>query len=78
MIEVIAPKIAELHNCPDHKAFRAAFTKSAQEPQIEHTRHRSVTGFMVNLMAGLIAYTYQPKKPSLGLRRDPTLPMLMV
>jgi len=36
--------------------------------QIEHSRHRSLTGFMVNLVAGLIAYTYQPKKPSLGLR----------
>ncbi len=45
--------------------------------QIEHTRHRSVTGFMVNLVAGLVAYTYQPKKPSLGLRRDPRLPMLI-
>jgi len=36
--------------------------------QIEHSRHRSLTGFMVNLVAGLLAYTYQPKKPSLGLR----------
>ena len=41
--------------------------------QIEHTRHRSLTGFMVNVMAGLIAYTYYPKKPSLGLRRQPRL-----
>jgi hypothetical protein len=46
--------------------------------QIEHTRHRSVTGFMVNLVAGLIAYSYQPKKPSLGLRRNSALPMLIV
>ena len=36
--------------------------------QIEHSRHRSLAGFMVNLVAGLIAYTFQPKKPSLGLR----------
>ena len=35
--------------------------------QIEHTRHRSLTGFMVNLLAGLIAYCHQPKKPSLNL-----------
>ena len=34
--------------------------------QIEHTRHRSVTNFMVNLICGLIAYARQPKKPSLG------------
>ena len=33
--------------------------------QIEHTRHRSVANFMVNLICGLIAYTWQPKKPSL-------------
>lgn len=35
--------------------------------QIEHTRHRSLTGFMSNLLAGLIAYCHQPKKPSLNL-----------
>ena len=33
--------------------------------QIAHTRHRSVNNFLVNLVAGLIAYTHQPKKPSL-------------
>lgn len=32
--------------------------------QIEHTRHRSPANFAVNLLAGLIAYTHQPKKPS--------------
>jgi hypothetical protein len=26
--------------------------------QIEHSRHRRLTGFMVNLVGGLIAYTY--------------------
>jgi len=26
--------------------------------QIEHTRHRSVINFMVNIVAGLIAYTW--------------------
>lgn len=38
--------------------------------QIEHTRHRSIANFIVNLLAGLIAYTYQEKKPSLHLRHD--------
>ena len=38
--------------------------------QIEHTRHRSVANFLVNLLAALIAYTYREKKPSLGLRHD--------
>ena len=33
--------------------------------QIEHTRHRSPTNFAVNLIAGLIAFTLQPKKPSI-------------
>jgi hypothetical protein len=32
--------------------------------QIEPSQHRRVTNFLVNLIAGLIAYTYQPKKPS--------------
>ena len=35
--------------------------------QIEHTRHRSTTNFIVNLIAGLIAHTWQAKKPSLHL-----------
>jgi hypothetical protein len=35
--------------------------------QIEHSRHRSVTNFMVNMVAGLVAYTHQEKKPSLNL-----------
>lgn len=35
--------------------------------QIEHSRHRSVTNFMVNLISGLIAYTHQEKKPALKL-----------
>lgn len=35
--------------------------------QIEHSRHRSVAGFMLNLLGGLIAYTYHDKKPSLHI-----------
>ncbi len=35
--------------------------------QIEHTRHRSVTNCMVNILAGLAAYTHQEKKPALNL-----------
>lgn len=31
--------------------------------QIEHTRHRSVTNFAANLVAGLIAYTHLERKP---------------
>jgi len=35
--------------------------------QIEHTRHRSLVGFMHNVLGGLIAYCHQPKKPTLNL-----------
>jgi transposase len=37
--------------------------------QIEHTRHRSPVSFAVHLMAGLIAYTFQPKKPKINISR---------
>lgn len=37
--------------------------------QIEHSRHRSINNFMVNLVSGLAAYTLQPKKPSLHIRQ---------
>ena len=36
--------------------------------QIEHSRHRSVANCFVNLLAGLIAYTWLEKKPSLNIR----------
>jgi hypothetical protein len=35
--------------------------------QIEHSRHRSPTNFVVHLIAGLIAYSHQDKKPGLHL-----------
>ena len=35
--------------------------------QIEHTRHHSPASFAVNLLAGLVAYTLQPKKPAIRL-----------
>ena len=35
--------------------------------QIEHSRHGSYKNFMVNLLARLIAYVHQPKKPSIHL-----------
>ena len=38
--------------------------------QVEHSRHRSFNNFVVNLLAGLVAYTHQPKKPSLNLSDD--------
>ncbi|MDD7804816.1 MAG: IS982 family transposase [Endozoicomonas sp. (ex Botrylloides leachii)] len=38
--------------------------------QIEHTRHRSKFNFMVNLLAGLVAYMFQKKKPSLSIQHS--------
>lgn len=38
--------------------------------QIEHTRHRSPINAFVNLIAGLVAYCHQPKKPSLTFTRS--------
>ncbi|MCK5639136.1 MAG: IS982 family transposase [Flavobacteriaceae bacterium] len=33
--------------------------------QIEHSRHRSFVNFLTNIIAGLIAYSFLPKKPSI-------------
>lgn len=34
---------------------------------IEHSRHRSMNGFMLNLLSGLVAYCLKKDKPSLNL-----------
>ncbi len=41
--------------------------------QIEHSRHRSPTNFVVHLIAGLLAYSHQGKKPGLHLDERPLL-----
>lgn len=38
--------------------------------QIEHTRHRSIGNFLVNLLAGLAAYMRQPCKPHINLESE--------
>ena len=38
--------------------------------QIEHSRHRSVANFIVNIISGLVAYSFLPKKPSLNIFQD--------
>lgn len=35
------------------------------QSQIEHSRHRSPVNFVVNVLAGLLAYMFQPKKPAI-------------
>ena len=39
--------------------------------QIEHTRHRSLSNFAVNLMAGIVVCCLQPVKPGIALRDSP-------
>jgi hypothetical protein len=36
------------------------------QSQIEHSRHRSPVNFVVNVLAGLIAYMRQPTKPAIN------------
>ena len=36
--------------------------------QIEHSRHRSIWNFAVNILASLCAYVLQPKKPSIKIK----------
>jgi hypothetical protein len=46
--------------------------------QVEHSRHRSVNNFPVNVLAALSAYSFLPHKPSIhGLCSEKALPMLV-
>lgn len=38
--------------------------------EIEHSRHRSITNFLVNLLSALAAYSLLPKKPSISSVSD--------
>ena len=40
--------------------------------QIEHSRHRSFTNFLTNLISGLMAYSFLPKKPKSNYDVEPT------
>ncbi len=37
--------------------------------QVEHSRHRSPVNFFTNLIAGIIAYHFLPKKPAIRYDR---------
>ena len=37
---------------------------------LEHSRHRSVVNFLVNIIGSLIAYSFFPKKPSIKYSTD--------
>lgn len=40
--------------------------------QLQHTRHRSINGFLFNIMRVLAAYSFFPKKPSLNIEMENT------
>jgi hypothetical protein len=42
--------------------------------QVEHTRHSSVAGFILNLMGAIAAYSFFPKKPSIKKDIEETNP----
>lgn len=43
----------------------------------EHTRHRSLNGFLLNLMSAIAAYSFFPKKPSIKMDIEETNPNLI-
>ncbi len=47
--------------------------KPIMNQDIGYTRHRSTTNFLVNLMAGIVAYYLSDDKPSLNLIRTNAL-----
>ena len=45
--------------------------------QVEHSRHRSFGNFITNMISGLIAYSFFPKKPSIKFDIEPTTQMAL-
>lgn len=45
--------------------------------QVEHTRHRSISGFLLNIMSAIAAYSFFPKKPSIKKDIEETNPQLI-
>jgi hypothetical protein len=46
--------------------------------QIEHSRHRSIVNFLVNVVAGISAYSFLPHRPSIhGLDEERALQILV-
>jgi hypothetical protein len=44
--------------------------------QVEHSRHRSFSNFLSNLISGLIAYSFLPKKPRIKYDVEPNVGQL--
>ncbi len=45
--------------------------------QLEHTRHRSISGFLLNIMGAIAAYSFFPKKPSIKKDIEETNPKII-
>ena len=45
--------------------------------QVEHARHRSITGFILKIMSTIAAYSFFPKKPSIKKDIEKTNPELI-
>nr|WP_223824377.1 transposase [Candidatus Enterovibrio escacola] len=66
------PKVMKLWNrliLRKRFIIETVFNQRKNISQIEHSRHRSCIIFMANLLAWLIAYSFQPKKPSIKITR---------
>lgn len=48
------------------------------QSQIEHSRHRSPVNFVLNVLSGLIAYMWQPKKPAINWSSQETKALALV
>lgn len=44
--------------------------------QVEHSRHRSFSNFITNLVSGLLAYSFLPTKPRIKYEKEPTFGQL--
>ena len=42
--------------------------------QLGHSRHRSISGFLLNILATIAAYSFFPKKPSIQQHVEETNP----
>jgi len=47
------------------RIIESVFEQLKYHQHVEHTRHRSIWNFLVNVISGCVAYTFQDKKPSL-------------
>lgn len=48
------------------------------QSQIEHSRHRSPMNFVINVLSGLLAYIWQPKKPAINWSSHETKALALI